>query len=59
MECGLDWLFQPVLEGMCSYESLKNGTLSLFDIALMNDALNVKYENEARMSEEAERKRAI
>jgi hypothetical protein len=33
---------------MCKYESLKDGTLSLLDIALMNDALAAKAENESR-----------
>ena len=31
-----------------SYESLKDGTLDLFDIALMNDAISVSDENERR-----------
>lgn len=43
-----DWLFRPVLEKMCLYESVKDGTLDLLDIAKMNDALDVKYENEER-----------
>jgi hypothetical protein len=43
-----DWLLQPVLSGMCRYESLKDGTLDLEDIARMNDAINVKNENENR-----------
>lgn len=43
-----DWLMRPVLEGMCKYESLLDGTLGLEDIAKMNDALDVKYENESR-----------
>jgi hypothetical protein len=30
---------------MCRYESLIDGTLSLFDVALMNDALDVLDEN--------------
>ncbi|EPL3172198.1 DUF6889 family protein [Serratia bockelmannii] len=30
---------------MCSYESLKDGTLSLADIALMNESLDVEAEN--------------
>ncbi|WP_425313049.1 DUF6889 family protein [Pseudomonas putida] len=34
---------------MCRYESLKDGTLNLADIALMNDALLVRAENKARM----------
>lgn len=33
---------------MCRFESLKNGTLSLADVALLNDALDVQYENERR-----------
>jgi len=32
---------------MCRYESLKDGSLDLFDIALMNDALTVRADNEA------------
>lgn len=45
---GEDWLLTPVLAGMCKFESLKDGTLDLADIALMNDALSVKADNEAR-----------
>lgn len=48
MGSGEDWLLRPVLEGMCSYESLKNCTLDLEDIATLNDALDVKIENENR-----------
>lgn len=36
---------------MCKYESLIDGTLSLFDVALMNDALTVQDENEYRYRE--------
>lgn len=43
-----DWLLRPVLEKMCNYESLKDGTLDLEDIAKMNDALDVRAENERR-----------
>lgn len=39
---------RPVLEGCCKYESLIDGTLDLRDIARMNEALDVKYENEER-----------
>lgn len=31
---------------MCRYESLKDGTLDLADIALMNEALDVVAENQ-------------
>ena len=43
-----DWLMRPVLEGLCKYESLKDCTLDLEDIAKMNDALDVRIENENR-----------
>ena len=48
MSDGEDWIMRPVLEGMCKYESLLDCTLGLEDIARMNDALDVKYENELR-----------
>ena len=38
----------PVLEGLCKYESLLDGTLDLEDVARMNEAINVKYENQHR-----------
>lgn len=43
-----DWVFRPVLRGLCKYESLKDGTLDLLDIALMNEAIDVEQENAAR-----------
>lgn len=43
---GEDWLLRPVIRGMCRYESLKDCTLDLADIALMNDALDVLADNE-------------
>ncbi len=48
MPDGEDWLLRPVVRGMCRYESLKDGTLDLADLAIMNDALNVLDENERR-----------
>jgi hypothetical protein len=53
MESGAEYeyVLRPVLEGMCKYESLKDGTLDLLDIALMNDALDVRYENQSRMEQ--------
>lgn len=42
---------RPVLRGLCKFESLKDGTLDLADIALMNDALDVQDENERRYME--------
>lgn len=48
MPDGLDWLFRPCVEGLCKYESIVDGTLDLADIAIMNDLLDVKAENEYR-----------
>jgi hypothetical protein len=36
----------PVLAGLCKYESLKDGTLDLADIALMRDAMAYRADNE-------------
>jgi hypothetical protein len=46
---GTDWLMRPVLDGMCRYESLKDGSLDLLDIARMNDALDCRAENARRI----------
>lgn len=43
---GEDWVLRPVGRGWCKYESLKDGTLDLVDVALMNEALDVQDENE-------------
>lgn len=51
MAGGEDWLMRPVLRGLCKYESLKDGTLDLLDVALMNDAISVMDENERRIIE--------
>lgn len=51
MPGGEDWLLRPVVRGLCKYESLKDGTLTLADVALMNDALAVQDENENRYRE--------
>lgn len=49
MPDGTDWLYRPMTEGFCKYESLIDGTLSLEDIAEMNDILSVRDENRARV----------
>lgn len=48
MPDGMDYLMRPVLRGMCRFEALKDGTLTLADIALCNDALDVMDENQYR-----------
>ena len=57
MAGGEDWLLRPVLEGLCSYESLKNGALDLEDVARMNDALAVRDANEQRIARSLEQKK--
>lgn len=42
---------RPVIHGMCRFESLKDGTLDLADIALMNDALDVQADNQYLVNE--------
>lgn len=39
---------RPVDRGYCRFESAKDGTLSLYDFAIMNDAIDVRDENERR-----------
>jgi hypothetical protein len=48
MSEGEDWVMRPVLEGCCKYESLLDCTLDLEDITRMNEAIDVKYENQHR-----------
>jgi hypothetical protein len=50
MQNGEDWLMRPVLAGCCAYESLINGTLSLYDVIKLNDALDVQAENQNRLT---------
>ena len=49
---------RPVIAGMCRYESLVDGTLTMVDISIMNDALDVRADNEYLAAEAAERERA-
>ncbi len=49
MTDGEEWVCRPAVEGMCKYESLIDGSLSLKDVARMNAALDVKYENMNRL----------
>lgn len=51
MPDGEEWLWRPVMRGLCKYESLIDGTLSLQDIARMNEALDIERENQARQRE--------
>jgi hypothetical protein len=51
MPDGSDWVMRPVLRGLCKYESLADGSLTLVDINRMNDALSVEAENNRRIQE--------
>lgn len=51
MADGEGWVMRPVERGMCKYESLKDGSLDLCDIAIMNEALDVDDENRRRVAE--------
>lgn len=51
MANGEDWLLRPILRGLCKYESLTDGTLTMADFAIMNQALDVQDENERRYHE--------
>ena len=51
MPNGEAWLLRPVLAGCVKYESLIDGTLDLADVATMNDALDVRQENQTRIDE--------
>lgn len=46
---GLGWLYRPVLRGMCKEESLYDGTLDLYRVWLMNEAITVDDENRRRV----------
>lgn len=42
---GLDFLLRPVRAGMCRFESLKDGTLTLEDVAIMVTYLDNEAHN--------------
>ncbi|WP_374191466.1 DUF6889 family protein [Rhizobium rhizogenes] len=46
---------RPVLRGLCKLESLKDGTLDICDVALMNEALNAADENQYRAQQAAQK----
>jgi hypothetical protein len=50
---GDDWLWRPVVAGMCRYESLIDGTLDLADVLRMNTVLDIVEENKRRTAGDA------
>lgn len=49
MSSGEDWLLRPVMAHLCHYESLIDGSLTLEDVATLNEALDVQAINHQRM----------
>lgn len=49
-----DWLFRPVMRGMLRAESLRDGSVDLEYVALLNEALDVEGENMLRGRKAAE-----
>lgn len=39
---------RPVLAGICNYLWLRDGSITLWDVAEMNDSLDVQAENDRR-----------
>jgi hypothetical protein len=48
------WIMRPVMEGLCKYESLIDGTLDLGDVSRLNEALDVRDENRSRVADAME-----
>lgn len=42
----MDWLLRPVMKGVLKYEHLKDGTMDLYDVDLLNDKIDVDMKNE-------------
>lgn len=55
MPDGEDWLMAPVVEGLCKYESLLDGTLDMVDIQRMHNAMTVRATNQRRYDERTRR----
>lgn len=57
---GLDWFFlNPVAEGLISYADLKNGTINLYDLYIMNEMLDYKGKIEEEFMRKVKRERAM
>lgn len=48
---GEDFLYRPVLAQVLSPQSLDDGSIDLWGITLLNEALDVRAENEWRIQE--------
>jgi len=45
---GEDWLYRPVLAGRLDVRALHDGSISLYQIGLLNEAMDVEAENKLR-----------
>jgi hypothetical protein len=52
---GEDWLWRPVLAGLCRAESIFNSDLDLEAIAVLNELLDVRAVNERIMLDDQRR----
>ena len=51
-----DWVFRPVFRGLLKAESLKDGTVDLEYVALLNEAIDVEIENNLRQHRALEKR---
>lgn len=54
---GEDYLWRPVLAGLCSYRDVTENRVDLCDIATMNELLDVRSYNERVLLEEHQKQR--
>lgn len=53
-----DFIYRPVLRGYLDPRALTDGSISLGEIALLNEAIDIQDENQHRMQKALERKNA-
>ena len=56
----IDWFFMnPVIAGMISYSDLKNGTVNLYDLYIMNESLDYETKVKEEQIRKVKRERAL
>jgi hypothetical protein len=48
METNEEWLWRPIMHGMCNYEDVAFNKFDLSHIADMNELLDIREENDRR-----------
>lgn len=56
---GEDFIYRPVTEGILDPRALEDGSIGLYGIMLLNEALDVKAENQHRARKAAEASRPL